>query len=172
MQALFFSFSLSKKNPDYRLLLVWLRESTGEVHKCSFDSISNPQERKHIVHLPPLWKFISFRPNYPRNFWPSVGDMDIFWNHTIFDVMHMSQLTLGWLWTNFWSSVDNQSSINWDVNQAHIQILIKSIDWDWTAHAYSTHGPKNILQDKECLGLESYNIWNVNLLRSEYTHSQ
>jgi len=52
----------------------------GSVHSIAFqthwkeNSLSSP---------PPFRKFTSFRPPYPSEFpWPSVGGMDIFWNHT------------------------------------------------------------------------------------------
>ena len=53
---------------DRTFHFVWLPESIGKVHKCLFDRISNPLERKLFVYPPPLRKFTSFRPPYPSDF--------------------------------------------------------------------------------------------------------
>ena len=62
----------------------WLPWINWKIYVSLFcDGIQTLGGKKLFIYPPPLRKFAPLPPLYPLEFpWPSMGGMDIFWNHT------------------------------------------------------------------------------------------
>ena len=64
-------------------LVTWIGWESLSVHLIAFHT---HRKENSLSSPPPLQKFTYFRHPYPSEFlWPSMGGMDIFWNHTMWE---------------------------------------------------------------------------------------